>query len=133
MAHTDSVYALACLENGHESADPPIFASGGKDHTVKIWRYQSSHFGTHYQNNNKPLIKMNKMAQVECNLKGHHKPVRALAFTDASRLLSGSYDNSVKVWDVQEESQLSSLFGHTGYVMCLKYIGNERFLSGSVD
>jgi WD40 repeat protein len=57
--------------------------------------------------------------------------VRALAVAN-ERLFSGSYDGTVKVWDVDTLACLRTLAGHTGPVRTLVYSGGHMF-SGSYD
>ena len=57
--------------------------------------------------------------------------VRALAVAN-DRLFSGSYDGTVKVWDVKTMECLQTLAGHTGPVRTLVYSGGHMF-SGSYD
>ena len=62
---------------------------------------------------------------------GHSDAVRALAVAN-DRLFSGSYDGTVKVWDVKSMECLQTLAGHTGPVRTLVYSGGHMF-SGSYD
>ena len=62
---------------------------------------------------------------------GHSDAVRALAVAN-DRLFSGSYDGTVKVWDVKTMECLQTLAGHTGPVRTLVYSGGHMF-SGSYD
>lgn len=62
---------------------------------------------------------------------GHTDAVRALAVAN-ERLFSGSYDGTVKVWDVDTLACLRTLAGHTGPVRTLVYSGGHMF-SGSYD
>lgn len=69
-------------------------------------------------------------------LKGHKKNVTAVMFSsDASKVISGSIDCSVIVWDWQySESLLVILRGHKGMVTSLCMSDNEaRLFSGSSD
>lgn len=65
------------------------------------------------------------------NCAGHSDAVRALAVAN-ERLFSGSYDGTVKVWDVRTMECLQTLAGHTGPVRTLVYSGGHMF-SGSYD
>ena len=51
------------------------------------------------------------------SLAGHTKGVQSVAFSpDGSRIVSGSWDNTVRVWDATSEEELKSLAGHTNSV-----------------
>eukprot|EP00961_Rhodomonas_salina_P222097 3003571-Rhodomonas_salina.1 len=48
-----------------------------------------------------------------CPLEGHTRAVSSVSFApDGKTLASGSYDNTVKLWDAASGSQMSSLGGH---------------------
>ena len=62
---------------------------------------------------------------------GHSDAVRALA-TSHDKLFSGSYDGTVKVWDIETLECLKTLAGHTGPVRTLVLSAGNMF-SGSYD
>ena len=64
-------------------------------------------------------------------LPGHTDAVRALAVA-GGRLFSGSYDGTVRVWDVTSLHCLEVLKGHVGPVRTLVHCSNMMF-SGSYD
>ncbi len=66
---------------------------------------------------------------------GHSGPVFSVAFNhDCSRLLSGSYADSLKLWDAQSGDCLLTLKGHSGPVNSVAFNHDgSRLLSGSGD
>ena len=48
-------------------------------------------------------------------------------------IISGSEDRAVKIWNIYTGSCLNTLFGHAGYVGCIKVLSEERIISGSTD
>ena len=50
-----------------------------------------------------------------------------------NRFASGSYDNTIQIWDVTTAIGLKTLESHTGAVLCLVYLGDGHLASGSVD
>jgi len=66
---------------------------------------------------------------------GHAKPVTSCAWSpDGQRLLSGSYDKSLKVWDSRSGECLLTLSKHAGPVMaCAWSPDGQRLLSGADD
>jgi WD40 repeat protein len=71
-------------------------------------------------------------------LKGHKKWIECCAvFANDTRALSGSYDSTLKVWDLSPQSTRRYLFtleGHTNAASCCAVFANgTRVISGSRD
>ena len=73
------------------------------------------------------LIKDGASAQVSPKVQvvtaiGHSQSVYSVAFSpDGARLVSGSADNTIKLWEVQSGRLLRTLVGHTGTVRHLLF------------
>lgn len=68
-------------------------------------------------------------------LEGHAGPINALAFLEDGRLISGSSDASVRVWDLADPQSASVWSGHTDEVHQLLAVGGYVFaaaLDGSI-
>ncbi len=61
----------------------------------------------------------------------HNGTITALTFLD-TKLVSASYDKTVKVWDIDNQKCEATLHGHSDSVASLACIQNELF-SGSVN
>ena len=64
-------------------------------------------------------------------LSGHTNWVAAVAVA-GDRIVSGSIDNTIKVWDLSSGHLIRTLSGHTGYVHSVAVAG-DRIVSGSAD
>jgi len=64
---------------------------------------------------------------------GHSAAISCVQF-DMGRIVSGSHDKTIRVWNIKTNSPWSvmTLTGHSGEVRCLHLEGN-RLVSGSVD
>jgi len=64
---------------------------------------------------------------------GHTQGISCIQFDD-TRIVSGSHDKTIKVWNIRTNSPWSvmTLVGHSGTVRCLHLLGN-RLVSGSTD
>ena len=71
----------------------------------------------------------------ECvqTLVDHAQSVRALAELPDGKLASGSWDQTVRVWDVASGSCLFTLVGHTAGVCALAVLPDGKLVSGSSD
>ncbi len=65
-------------------------------------------------------------------LKGHAHVVNSVAFSaDGQRLASGSWDKTVKIWDIATGKELFSLEGHTSGVFSVAFSPNGRRLASA--
>lgn len=51
----------------------------------------------------------------------------------SSLLLSASYDNTVKMWDIRSSIPLFTIAAHSDKVLCVDWCGAEVFVSGGAD
>ncbi|KAL9099200.1 MAG: hypothetical protein Q9163_005265 [Psora crenata] len=69
-----------------------------------------------------------------CNIKiyrGHQNGVMCLQF-DETILATGSYDTTIKIWEIQSGEEIRTLRGHTSAVRCLQF-DDTKLISGSLD
>ena len=68
-------------------------------------------------------------------LNGHSDYVHSVAYSpDGSRIISGSDDNTIKIWDVNIGTCLKTLEGHSNYVGSVSFSPDSiRIISGSYD
>ncbi|PIK56115.1 hypothetical protein BSL78_07011, partial [Apostichopus japonicus] len=64
-------------------------------------------------------------------LQGHMDAVCTLMF-DRRRIITGSMDHSIRVWDIRSGRSIKKIYGHLGGIRCLQF--NEQYIvSGSWD
>lgn len=68
-------------------------------------------------------------------MEGHKSYVMSIAFSpDSTHLVSGSYDKTIKIWNLQTLECEATLEGHTYLVNTVCYSNNgKRIASGSND
>ena len=64
-------------------------------------------------------------------INGHTNGVMCLQFDDHI-LATGSYDSTVKIWDIETGELIRTLVGHAGGVRCLQF-DDVRLISGGID
>jgi WD40 repeat protein len=71
----------------------------------------------------------------QATLKGHTDQVYQVAFSpDGKTLASGSWDKTIKLWDVAAGKELATLKGHTDHVLGMVLSPDGKTLaSGSAD
>lgn len=63
--------------------------------------------------------------------RGHANGVMCLQFDDEV-LITGSYDATVKVWDIKTGQEIRTLTGHTRGIRCLQF-EDSKLITGSLD
>ena len=99
-----------------------VIATGSMDTTIRLWDTQTG------KNIGGPL-------------KGHRKWISSLCWEplhlvkpgESPKLVSGSEDGTVKVWDTKRRLCLMTMSGHKGAVSCVKWGGSNLIYSGSHD
>ncbi|TBU38033.1 WD40-repeat-containing domain protein [Dichomitus squalens] len=108
--HTDEVWALAV------SPDGKYLASGGKDRRVGVWDVEKDEWVKGFG--------------------GHRDCISALAFRRAqpslqipTQLYSGSYDRTLKLFDLSTMGYVETLFGHQAPILSIDALRGETAVS----
>ena len=148
--HIGTVFSIAF------SRDGKLLATGGSDHTVRLWDVESWQLQRTLPNDYEIFAVAfspdgNTFAAGGYNyqirlwntstwadpliLRAHGHSVRALAFSRDSRTLaSGGLDNLVKLWDVASGTFLADIRGHAAEVNAVAFFDDgETLASGSND
>ena len=71
--------------------------------------------------------------RLELELTGHTGNVYCVAQLADGRIVSGSRDKSLRVWDSETGDCTLQLIGHTHTVLCVAQLADGRIVSGSQD
>jgi WD40 repeat protein len=123
--HNGAVYSAQFSPNGK------LVATGGYDKLVMIWNPDEvKPVDIKARLNNEPDPKPNY-----ARLSGHDGPVRSVSFSPNGQLvLSGSEDNTLRIWDVKAGESLKTLRGHGQPVRACVFSPDKKMaLSGGDD
>lgn len=122
--HMGTVTSLAFQPNSHK------FISGSDDSSVILWTYDehAKHEGELCQQHHKQT----KALWKSMAFYGHGGPVWCCSFTEDGKMVSGSYDRTVKIWNVDNGKCEHTLRGHSEWVSCIDTQGSMLY-SGSWD
>lgn len=125
--HHGPVYSAAFSSTGD------AVVTGGYDKRVLVWRPSDvrPYDFTRLTSNSGSVVPPPKFKSLD----GHDGPVRTVAFSkDGSRIISGSQDNTIRLWDSEGGQLLKSFRGHDGAVRTVAFAESDQvILSGSHD
>ncbi|KAI1370623.1 WD40 repeat-like protein [Hypoxylon crocopeplum] len=139
--HTSTVRCLQILmptdtgkvENGQAIMMPPkpLIITGSRDSQLRVWRLPESGSRRYIQTG--PPANDADCPYFIRTLQGHSHSVRAIA-AHADTLVSGSYDNTVRVWRISTGETVHILQGHSQKVYSVVLdVARNRCISGSMD
>lgn len=102
--------------------------SVGVDAKVKVWDLHGTTSSGISSSNSTDA------ARVVRTFDGHGEMNCCAVFADGTRVVTGSSDRTLKIWNLAEGTLLRTLEGHTGWVNCCAvFADGTRLLSGSND
>ncbi|CAK0736467.1 hypothetical protein CVIRNUC_000750 [Coccomyxa viridis] len=109
-----AVYCIAAAPAGSQ-----LVAFGGAEHALHIWD---------------PRTPVSKETDQKL-YSSHTHWISSVAWHPVSEhhVVSASYDNSLKLWDIRAAIPLHTLQGHSEKVLCVAWSGLDSFVSGGAD
>ncbi|MEM7130268.1 MAG: NB-ARC domain-containing protein [Chloroflexota bacterium] len=108
QGHAEWVWCVAFSPDGHS------IVSGSEDQTICLWDLHKPISAAE----NDPLVDAAPAYQA----RGHAARVRSVAFSpDGSQFISGSEDQTIRLWDAHSGEELHQFQGHTAEVISVVY------------
>ena len=140
--HGGAVTSLVC---GEDEKGAPLLISGSRDKSIIKWQL-------HLDEPKEVVIKVDKeegedgqekenvqrkyiVGKPLRSLHGHNHFVSSLALNqDGTKLVSGSWDKTIRLWDVATSKTDAIFKGHTKDILCIGFSRDERLIfSGGMD
>ncbi|KAJ3323954.1 hypothetical protein HDV06_000930 [Boothiomyces sp. JEL0866] len=131
VGHEESIECIAkSLDNDH-------FATSSWDKTIRLWSHSQEGEAVNVTKKSKKKQKTNfqTIKSHKACLEGHSGAVSCIKFDahDANILYSGSWDHSVRVWDLQEELNTTTM-NCEKVITCMGYLSESKLImTGHID
>ena len=130
--HGGAVTSLVC---GEDKDGAPLLLSGSRDKSIIQWKlnFEGEKVVTR-DLEDKEVVKM-LMGKPLKSLHGHNHFVSSLALnSDNTKLVSGSWDKTIRLWDIPTSKSDLIFKGHTKDVLSVAFSHDERLIfSGAMD
>ncbi|MEH2387943.1 MAG: serine/threonine-protein kinase [Nostoc sp.] len=131
--HSSMVQAIAI------SSDGQFIASGSNDKTIKLWQVGTGKLVRQlgrWSSGHSNMVHSVAFSPISPNLYYQEKSGKSAGIADRNWgiLASGSWDNTIKLWDVNTGKEIRTLIGHANWVNSVAFSPDGKFLaSGSAD
>ena len=130
--HGGAVTSLVC---GEDKDGAPLLLSGSRDKSIIQWKLNFEGEIVILRDDEDKEIKKTLMGKPYKSLHGHNHFVSSLALnSDNTKLVSGSWDKTIRLWDIPSSKSDLIFKGHTKDVLSVAFSHDERLIfSGSMD
>ena len=130
--HGGAVTSLVC---GEDKDGAPLLLSGSRDKSIIQWKLNFEGETVILRDDEDKEIKKTLMGKPYKSLHGHNHFVSSLALnSDNTKLVSGSWDKTIRLWDIPSSKSDLIFKGHTKDVLSVAFSHDERLIfSGSMD
>ena len=130
--HGGAVTSLVC---GEDKDGAPLLLSGSRDKSIIQWKLNFEGEEVNIKTDDEKEVKKILMGKPLKSLHGHNHFVSSLALnSDNTKLVSGSWDKTIRLWDIPTSKSDLLFKGHTKDVLSVAFSHDERLIfSGAMD
>ena len=121
--HGNAVTSLVC---GKNKDDSPLLLSGSRDKCIIQWELNFEGVQVKIKDDEDKEVTKTLVGKPLKSLHGHNHFVSSLALnSDGTKLVSGSWDKTIRLWDVQTSKSDLIFKGHTKDVLSVAFSHDE--------
>jgi guanine nucleotide-binding protein subunit beta-2-like 1 protein len=127
---------VTSLSVGQDSKGQPLLVSGSRDRTLIVWSLDLENPQEEYNIEGKPLPNdQRRVGKPLKSLKGHSHFVSSVSISkDSNFVVSGSWDKTLRLWDLNTFRTIKLFSGHTKDVLATTFTHDNRMIiSGGMD
>ena len=130
--HGGAVTSLVC---GEDKDGEILLLSGSRDKSIIQWKLNFKGEVVTFRDDQDKEVSKTLMGKPYKSLHGHNHFVSSLALnSDNTKLVSGSWDKTIRLWDIPTSKSDLIFKGHTKDVLSVAFSHDERLIfSGSMD
>ncbi|ETO06054.1 WD-40 repeat protein, partial [Reticulomyxa filosa] len=102
---------------------------GSYDATIRLWDVEA-YKSLHVFNGHENCVICVDFSPLQNNNKNESNGIGVIG-GNGYTICSGSFDNTIRIWDIETTKQLNVFKGHEKWIMSVKYGSNESQISGS--
>ncbi|MCJ1377358.1 hypothetical protein MMC17_000453 [Xylographa soralifera] len=123
-------------DNGNQSSDPGVDIASDLHKSILQPGLKTTEDTISLQYTPQAVFRVRAVSRCSSSIPGHGEAILATQFSSASssRMVTGSGDNTARIWDCDTGTPLHTLKGHTSWVLVVSWSPDDSMIAtGSMD
>ncbi|MEM7554942.1 MAG: serine/threonine-protein kinase [Cyanobacteria bacterium P01_A01_bin.84] len=132
--HSGAIASTSLIPNFSKKEKKHLITSGAIIilALISVWYFQVKYPVNTETSENQPVNKVPEKFEFPVTLKGHASDVNSVVFSqDGQKLFTGSDDNTIKAWNLNNKQEILTFRGHSGWIWAIALSPNNKILASS--